>query len=152
MQSYPGYHMNFDFGTKDPKPFMEIFPATVPIPALKHQVDPGTGNLRKIRPPRKTPEYQSTRPSYETSSLTNLSAFGPAQKAPLGSIVHARSGDKADNSNIGSFVRNDDEYTWLQSLLTVERLKALFGDDWFKCDPGRRIERVEIPKINAVHL
>jgi hypothetical protein len=152
MQSYPGYHMNLDFRTMDPKPFMEIFPATIPIPALKHQVDLGTGNLREIRPPRKTAQYPSTRPSYETSSPTNLSAFGPSQKAPLGSIVHARSGDKADNSNVGFFVRNDDEYTWLQSLLTIERLKALFGDDWFNCDPGRRIERVEFPKINAVHL
>jgi hypothetical protein len=152
MQSYPGYHMNLDFRTMDPKPFMEIFPATIPISALRHQVDLGAGNLREIRPPRNTATYPTTRPSYETSSPTNLSAFGPVQKAPLGSIVHSRSGDKADNSNIGFFVRHDDEYPWLQSLLTVDLLKALFEDDWFKGDPGRRVERVEFPKINAVHL
>ncbi|KAK2057439.1 DUF1446-domain-containing protein [Colletotrichum caudatum] len=66
--------------------------------------------------------------------------------------VHARSGDKADNSNVGFFVRNEDEYLWLRALLTVSRLKQLLGDDWFESNPGRRVERVDSPGINAVHL
>jgi hypothetical protein len=85
----------------------------------------------------------------------SLETFGPTQLAPLGSIVHARSGDKANNSNIGFFVQHDDEYPWLQSFLTVPRLKLLFGDDWTdNTEDGaeRRVERCEFPKILAVHF
>jgi hypothetical protein len=80
------------------------------------------------------------------------SCFGKTRRAPLGSIVHARSGDKANNSNIGFFVRRAGEYTWLQNFLTVDRLKDLFGDDWIRGDSGRSVERVEFPNILAVHL
>jgi hypothetical protein len=152
MQSYPGYHMNLDFRTMDPKPFMEIFPAIVPIEVVQHAVDMGQGKTIRIPPAKRTAEYPAVRPSYETADPVDLSSFGPVATVPLGSIVHARSGDKADNSNIGFFVRYEDEYPWLKSLLTVEKLKQLFGQDWFKCDPSRRVERVEFPKILAVHL
>lgn len=152
MQSYPGYHMNLDFRTMDPKPFMEIFPATIPISAIQHRVDIGGTKTISIPPPRRTAEYPAQRPSYETAHPVDLASLGPTTRAPLGSIVHARSGDKADNSNVGFFVRHEDEYPWLQTLLTVDKLKELFGEDWFKCDPNRRVERVEFPNILAVHL
>ena len=152
MQSYPGYHMNLDFRTMDPKPFMEIFPTVIPLSAIKHQVDLGNGRIVNIPAPRKTAVYPVIRPSYETASPVPLSIFGPAREAPLGSIVHARSGDKANNSNVGFFVRQEDEYPWLQNFLTADRLMELFGKDWYKCDPSRRVERVEFPNIHAVHL
>ena len=105
-----------------------------------------------ISVPTKTAQYPSTRPSYETQNIIDINSFGPVESAPLGSIVHARSGDKANNSNIGFFVRNEDEYPWLQNFLTVNRLKTLFGDDWLKGDQTRRVERCEFPNILAVHL
>ncbi|KAI1628687.1 hypothetical protein EDD37DRAFT_16881 [Exophiala viscosa] len=152
MQSYPGYHMNLDFRTMDPKPFMEIFPATIPLSVIQHRVDVGGSKTISIPTAKKTAEYPAVRPSYETADPITLDSLGPTMKAPLGSIVHARSGDKADNSNIGFFVRHEDEYPWLKTLLTVEKLKELFGEDWFKCDPNRRVERVEFPNILAVHF
>ncbi|KIX04246.1 uncharacterized protein Z518_07800 [Rhinocladiella mackenziei CBS 650.93] len=152
MQSYPGYHMNLDFRTMEPKPFMEIFPAIIPLSAVQHRIDVGDGRIIEISPPTKTAEYPTPRPSYETQDPIDVTSLGPMVKAPLGSIVHARSGDKADNSNIGFFVRHEDEYPWLRTLLTVERLKSLFGQDWFKCNPFRRVERVEFPNILAVHF
>lgn len=68
--------------------------------------------------------------------------------------MHARSGDKADNSNVGFFVRHEDEYPWLQSFLTISKLKELFGSDWKLNDHGQepKIERCEFPKILAVHF
>lgn len=152
MQSYPGYHMGLDFRTMEPKAFMEIFPATIPISALDLRVQLSTGNVLPISPPKSTGEYPTMRPSYETALPMDLKSFGETQLAPLGSIVHARSGDKADNSNVGFFVRNQEEYPWLQTFLTVTRLKDLFGQDWYKSDPQRRVERVEFPGILAVHL
>lgn len=152
MQSYPGYHMNLDFRTMDPKPFMEIFPATMQLSQIDHRVVLSTGFIIKVDPPHETALYPVTRPSSETASPIDFISLGRKELAPLGSIVHARSGDKADNSNIGFFVRHEDEYPWLRTFLTVPRLKELLGDDWYKANPDRRVERVEFPGINAVHL
>jgi hypothetical protein len=143
--------MNLDFRTMDPKPFMELFPVLIPISELNHQALVRQRCI-SVPEPAKTGTYPVVLRSYETKIPTPLSSFGPTQPAPLGSIVHARSGDKANNSNVGFFVRNADEYPWLQSLLTVEKLKELFGDDWSSGDSSRRIERCEFPNLLAVHL
>ena len=149
MQSYPGYHMNLDFRTMDPKPFMEIFPSMISQSAIHHQaLIERLGKTIDIPPPIKTALYPAVRPSYETANPIDLSSCGRAIREPLGSVVHARSGDKANNSNVGFFVRNKDEYPWLQSMLTVEKLKELLGKDY----AGQRIERVEFPMVLAVHL
>ncbi|KAK7419829.1 hypothetical protein QQZ08_010662 [Neonectria magnoliae] len=154
MQSYPGYHMNLDFRTMDPKQFMEIFPATIAQAAIDHRVELPSGDLVHINPPLETAQYPVERPSYETARPADLTSFGPTRWVPLGSVFHARSGDKADNSNVGFFARSnyDDEHEWLKSFLTVERLKMLLGDDWHRGDTSRRVERVEFPGLKAVHL
>lgn len=46
----------------------------------------------------------------------------------LKDIAHARSGDKGDTSNICVYARDPKDYPLLKSLLTVERVKAHFGD------------------------
>ena len=149
MQSYPGYHMNLDFRLMDPRPFMEIFPSVIPQATLNHQVlIPKQKKVLNIPPPSETADYPTQRRSYETSDPVSLDGFGPTIEAPLGSIVHARSGDKANNCNVGFFVRSEDEYPWLQSLLTVQKLKQLLGDDY----AGQKIERVEFQNLLAVHL
>ncbi|KAI5268804.1 DUF1446-domain-containing protein [Aureobasidium subglaciale] len=147
MQSYPGYHMNLDFRTMEPKKFYEIFPATIPQVAINHEAVVASKTI-SIAPPRKTQYYANKRPSSETAEPVDLEYFGPAVRRPLGSIVHARSGDKANNSNVGFFVRHKDEYAWLQSLLTVDRLEGLLQDDY----AGHAIERCEFPNILAIHL
>lgn len=92
--------MNLDFRTMEPKPFMEIFPTTISLSAIAHVVSIGEKTIG-IPGSEKTAEYTSSRPLYETSNKVNLDSFGPVESEPLGSIVHARSGDKANNSNIG---------------------------------------------------
>lgn len=153
MQSYPGYHMSLDFRTMHPRPFMEIFPAVIPLAVLSQAViHPKVTEPIPISPPKNTVNYSVLRPSYETAQPQDLSSFGPTRRAPLGSIVHARSGDKADNSNVGFFVRHEDEYPWLQSLLTVAKIEELFGKDWQKLDGRSRVERCEFHNLFAVHL
>lgn len=147
MQSYPGYHMNLDFRTMEPKQFYEIFPATIPQATINHEAVVA-GQTISIPPPRRTQHYPVQRPSSETATAIDLESFGPTERRPLGTVVHARSGDKANNSNAGFFVRHADEYPWLQSLLTVNKLKELLQDDY----AGHSIERCEFPSILAVHL
>ncbi|CAM1504987.1 Fc.00g106240.m01.CDS01 [Cosmosporella sp. VM-42] len=152
MQSYLGYHMNLDFRTMELKLFMEMFPALMPLSAIDHRVQLSNGKIITIEPPTGTASYPISQPSSDTENPVDLLSFGPTQVLPLGSIVHARSGDKADNSNVGFFVRSSGEYPWLRTFLSIQRLKQLLGDDWFKGNPNRRVERVEFRHIYAVHF
>jgi hypothetical protein len=97
--------------------------------------------------PPKTAEYGPQK-SYETESPIGLSTLGPTAPAALGSIVLARSGDKASDANVGVFVRRDDEWDWLRSFLTIEKVKELLGRDW----SGGRIDRFEMRNLRAVHF
>lgn len=87
--------------------------------------------------------------SYETSNPIPLSTFGATELAPLGYIVLGRSGDKASNCNVGFFVRHDDEWDWLRSFLTIDKMKELLGPDDYT---GNQIDRFEMPNIRAVHF
>jgi hypothetical protein len=62
--------------------------------------------------------------------------------------VHARSGDKGCNANIGLFVRHEDEYEWLKAMFTVEKFKEILADEY----SGNTIDRFELPNIWAVHF
>ncbi len=142
--------MNLDFRTMEPKPFMELFPALIPVESIDNYAVLQCGRKISIPPPVSTISYSAPRPSYETSNTTPfVEKFGPVRRTPLGSVVHARSGDKGNNCNVGFFVAHHDEYRWLQSFLTVARLKELFADDWTRDYP---VERCEFPRIHAVHL
>jgi hypothetical protein len=62
--------------------------------------------------------------------------------------VHARSGDKGSNANVGLWVRHKDEWDWLRSLLSVETMKKLLADEY----NGKKIDRFELPNMYAVHF
>jgi hypothetical protein len=62
--------------------------------------------------------------------------------------VLGRSGDKASDANVDLFVENDEEWDWIRSLLTVEKMKELLGDEY----NGKEIDRFEIPGLRAVHF
>lgn len=46
----------------------------------------------------------------------------------LNEIAHGRSGDKGDTSNVCIFARNPDDYEWIKREVTVDKVKAHFGD------------------------
>jgi hypothetical protein len=78
----------------------------------------------------------------------DLSTFGEIVQAPLGHIVHARAGDKGSNCNVGFFVRYADEWDWLRSFLTTERIIELLEEDYV----GQKIDRMEFGNMWAVHF
>ena len=43
--------------------------------------------------------------------------------ASLGEIVHARSGDKGGNANLGLWVCDCEAWVWLRSTLSVDELR-----------------------------
>lgn len=64
-------------------------------------------------------------------------------------VPQGRSGDKASDCNVGFFMRNDDEWDWLRSFMTIERVKQLLGPEEYK---GKPIDRFEVPHLRAVHF
>jgi hypothetical protein len=82
-----------------------------------------TKSLIDLSLPKITKEYPRQQSSYETASPVDLSLFGETVRPPLGYIVAGRSDDKASDCNCGFFVRHDDEWDWLKSFMTVERVK-----------------------------
>ena len=48
--------------------------------------------------------------------------------AALGEIVHARSGDKGGDANLGVWVRDFQAWEWLRSTLTVDELRRLLPE------------------------
>ena len=59
-----------------------------------------------------------------------MDPLGETVKGPLGWIVHARSGDKGSNANVGFWVRHRDEWEWLRWVLSVQTMKELLADEY----------------------
>ncbi|KIW25674.1 uncharacterized protein PV07_08835 [Cladophialophora immunda] len=149
MQHYHGKSFSMDFRSRAPRSFIGYFPAVIAQTQIQEEVcfvDSGlvfnVGHVGHTRP-------IGQRRSYETASPVDLGRFGPTEEDILGRVVYARSGDKGGNINIGFFVHADDEFDWLRSFLTCDRMIDLIADDW---RPQYHLERVEFKNIRAVHF
>lgn len=144
LESYPGATFAVDARQASPKIYYEYWVALLSQSDAKHICHVPCKNLSiAIDPPLDTEDFIYEQPSYETKSPVDLTTFGPTTRGPLGYIAHARSGDKGSDCNVGFFVRNADEWDWLRSLLTVDKVRELLGDD----DTGKPIFRFELPHL-----
>ncbi|KAF2679247.1 DUF1446-domain-containing protein [Lentithecium fluviatile CBS 122367] len=149
MCTYPGATPHLDLRQAFPKEVYEYYVTLLPQSAISHQVHLSSGEVITIPPPPQTRTYPNRQPTQDmTTNSVPLSAFGATVRAPLGTIVHARSGDKGSDCNVGFWVRHQDEYAWLQNLLSMEFIKHLLADEY----KGGRIERCEFPRLRAVHF
>lgn len=148
LQSYPGGTPHTDVRTSLPKPYFEYWVSLLSQSLVNHQVHLPDGQAITIPPPIHVRTYPAQQLSYETTSPVSLTTFGPTEFHPLGERVLGRSGDKSSDANVGFFVRYDDEWDWLRSLLTVDKIKELLDQDYV----GKPIDRFEIPGLRAVHF
>ena len=124
LASIPGFY-GLSGGPSAGSPFGVYRPATVPaelVPAYVH-----VGDV--------TVQVDSTAPANAGSEPGAGEPFPPAaraalptERAPLGRVVGARSGDKGGNANLGVFARSAAAFDWLAAELTVERLRALLPE------------------------
>lgn len=162
MQGYPGATFHLDFRLGLPKPYYEYYVTLLPQSEIKHRAhlpaETGkarsqTGTAIEIPPPPLTKSFPDRQPNQpQTDRPINLTAknYAETEKAPLGSVVHARSGDKGSDCNCGFWVRHADEYDWLRTLLSTSTIIELLGRDH---DPERvEVERFELPNARAVHF
>ncbi|KAL2872696.1 acyclic terpene utilization AtuA family protein [Aspergillus lucknowensis] len=125
--------------------------------------------------PRESYDPPSTSQEEPGKAFERSRGATETKRVRLGDIALARSGDKGGNLNVGFFVpastpgfpsafvstlnvdgdagggdRGEATWTWLRNYLSISRMKELLGEDWR--DNEYFIERVEFPRIQAVHF
>ncbi len=137
MQAFPGATPGLDLRLGFPRAVQEYYVTLLPQADIQHRVHLSDGSGLDIAPPRRTKVWDARQPSTPQSSVVPEDAcvkrFGPTVRGPLGWIVHARSGDKGSNCNVGFWVRRGgEEWEWLRGLLSVEGVKGLLGAEYKK--------------------
>lgn len=155
LTPWPGMHCSWDLRTLTPKSFLGYFPSLVNQHEIEEAAtiftdknDPKQQQRLPVGPPQTT-EPLTPRLNYETTNPIPLESFGPKSMRPLGDVVLGRSGDKGGNVNLGLFVQTKEQFDWLRSFMTRDKLKELMRKDW---QDWYFIERVEFPEIYAVHF
>ena len=149
LQSYPGGTMAPDMRTAVGRPFFEYWVSLMPQSFVDETAHLPDGTVKHIPPPSKTMEFAREQPTQsETTNPVDLASFGPTTRGPLGWVVMGRSGDKSSNCNLGLFVRHEDEWDWLRTVLSESKMRELLGKD----EAGRQLDRCEMPNILAVHF
>lgn len=122
LASYPGFHVLAPPGKGAPYGvFEDVY---VPHGAVDHVAVLHDG--RRVPVP----------PAHETAVLDGLPEppppeplpATPTERAPLGRVAGARSGDKGGNANLGVWVRTDEAWRWLAHALTVDRFRELLPE------------------------
>ena len=141
LASYPGF-----FATTPPSeasPFGVYWPTLVPADVPAHAVVLADGTRIPIPP---TPAVRAAEIAVEPPKIPAPPA-GPTRRAPLGTIIGARSGDKGGNANVGLWARDAAGYAWLAPFLTVERLRELMPEA-----AGLEIRRYALPNLLALNF
>lgn len=147
LQGCPGWTLGNDQRQSEGKVYYEYYVTLLPQAEVQHRVVlPWQSNtVVDISPCQNTVDYPRDQPSYDTKDPVDLKEFGPTTRGPLGWVVGGRSGDKASDANVGFYVRHDDEWDWLRSLLSIDKVKYLLDEEYV----GGKVERFEIPGIRA---
>jgi hypothetical protein len=119
------------------------WPALVPASVVDHLVVLPDGTRRSIAHPASVP---SPLPGALPVALP-APAAGPVERAPLGRVCAARSGDKGGNANIGVWTRDAAAFAWLREYLTTDRLRALIPEA-----AGLPVRRFELANLNALNF
>lgn len=149
LASYPGFTMTAPPGP--PTPYGVYRPAYVDRGAVTHTVVHADGTRQVIEDPT---EFATTdvevgqRPSPFRAPADSLT-----RRAPLGTFVHARSGDKGGDANLGLWVAHDgsEKYearvTWLAKLITAKKIRELIPEA-----ADLQIEVYVLPNLGAVNV
>ena len=124
LASIPGFY-GLTGGPSAGSPFGVYRPALVPAELVAQYVHVGgmTHQVESIAPAVGGDDTVVLAPAYRPEPTT-----GPTERAPLGRVVGARSGDKGGDANLGVFARSAPGFDWLTGFLTVERVRELLPE------------------------
>jgi hypothetical protein len=131
LGSYPGFSVS-----RPPAagaPYGVYRAAYVPQTEVPHRVVHPDGTVTDIPPPSgATPSATGAR-LRDTPSQKSPNAPLAERSAPLGRLVHARSGDKGGDANVGVWIpaghpARDEAYAWLVTMLDESTVRALLPE------------------------
>ncbi len=147
LSSYPGL---YSLGPPQAgSAFGVYWPALLDQGLLEHTVHQHDGSTEIIASPdphgavgEVTPQ-----PGPPLAQLVPAPGTDELVVAALGAIVHARSGDKGGDANLGVWVRDRHAWDWLKSTLTIDELRRLLPET-----RDLAISRYELPNLGAVNF
>ncbi|WP_148573158.1 acyclic terpene utilization AtuA family protein [Nocardioides caldifontis] len=170
LASYPGLAM-----TTPPTPggpYGVYTPAYVPQETVPHRVHHHDGTTQEIEPPTETvepplvasekavePPLVASEKAVEPPLVASEKAVEPplvageaTRRVALGTIVHARSGDKGGDANVGLWVSALDEKAeqraaWLLSTVTPDWVRDLLPEA-----QGLDVEVYPLPNLGGVNV
>jgi hypothetical protein len=148
LASYPGFSVSRPPGAA--APYGVYRPAYVPQSEVPHVVVYPDGRREDIPPPASGAKWRESAP--EINHSAPLAKGGGTTRAPLGRLVHARSGDKGGDANIGVWIpadhpARDDAYAWLADLLDIETVRELLPEA-----ATLDVEVHRLPNLRAVNI
>ena len=141
LASYPGFTVTAPPG--DGQVYGVYTPGYVDATKVSHAAVHADGARVAIPCATDTLELQPA----DAPPLPEPLPAGRTQRAPLGRIAAARSGDKGGSANVGVWVRTDDQWRWLANTLTVELLKQLLPET-----ADLPVTRHLLPNLRAVNF
>lgn len=139
LASYPGF-----FGGPSSSQLYGVYwPALVPSDLLRHEVVIGD-ETTYVDP---TPAGVAHPEPLPSTLAPTPAADGETRRIPIGRVIGARSGDKGGNANLGVWVRTDEEWTWLSSFLTIDRLRELMPET-----TKLEVQRYELPLLRSLNF
>lgn len=142
LASYPGFTLTAPPGNGSPYGVFE--PGYVDAALVPHRVNQPSGVTVGIEP---SPLRAEPITDVSVPAAVPTTDWGPTVDAPLGTVAGARSGDKGGSANIGLWVRSDDEYAWLDEMLSVDKLKELLPEV-----ADLTVHRYPLPNMRAVNF
>jgi hypothetical protein len=143
LSSYPGLYA---LGPPQPgSAFGVYWPALLDQAMLEHTVHHHHGGAERIAPG--DPHGEETPPVKPSAAPPQNGWSDELVTAALGEVVHARSGDKGGDANLGVWVRDREAWDWLRSTLTIDELQRLLPET-----RDLAISRHELPNLRAVNF
>ena len=141
LASYPGFHLTAPPG--DASPYGVFTAAHVAASVVEHAAVLPDGTRVRIEPATKTQALADVVPPEDPEPLT----AGPTRRAPLGTVVGARSGDKGGSCNVGVWATTDGAWRWLVHYLTVDEFARLLPEA-----AQYPIQRYVLPNLRALNF
>lgn len=141
LSGYAGVHTTTP--PTDAAEFGVYWPALVAAEAVTQELVLPDGTRAVIE---HTPVGVAEHAVAPTVSITRP-AGEATQRAPLGTVCAARSGDKGGNANVGVWCAEAEHYAWLQDYLSVERFKELLPES-----AGLEVRRYDLPNLLALNF
>ncbi|MGH3336622.1 MAG: acyclic terpene utilization AtuA family protein, partial [Nocardioides sp.] len=154
LASYPGFTLTAP--PSPPTPYGVYRPAYVARSAVTHTVVHADGSREVVPDPPETADGDHSAPDDigRRSSRFSAPADVVTRRLPLGTFVHARSGDKGGDANLGLWVtregpeeKYDARVTWLSKMVSPERVRDLVPEA-----EELELEVYLLPNLGAVNV